>query len=208
MNDEQEPKKLTRKQQVFISEYLKCFNATEAAKRAGYSEATAYAIGWENLRKPEIKAGIDARLDEVHMSANEALKLTADLARVDIGVFFKIVDEWVFNPLPTYEILDEKEVVDDTKDPPEKRISYRVRHVVLDMDKITDPRFSWMLKSFSDSHKFGLKIETHDRHAAIRDVLKTHGKFIDRTDITTGGEKIKGYIGWTPDEWNNDKAQE
>jgi DNA-binding transcriptional MerR regulator len=27
-------------------------------------------------------------------------------------------------------------------------------------------------------------------------------------DVTTGGEKIKGYIGWTPDEWNNDKAQE
>jgi phage terminase small subunit len=179
MSDEQEPKKLTRKQQVFISEYLKCFNATEAAKRAGYSEATAYAIGWENLRKPEIKEGIDARLDEVHMSANEALKLTADLARVDIGVFFKIVDEWVFHPLPTYEILDEKEVLDDTKEPPEKRVSYRVRHVVLDMDKITDPRYSWMLKSFSDSHKFGLKIETHDRHAAIRDVLKTHGKIKD-----------------------------
>ena len=177
--EENHKKPLTKKQRVFIDEYLKCFNATEAARRAGYSDATAYAIGWENLRKPEIKAEIDARLDEVHMSANEALKLTADLARIDIGVFFKVVDEWMFNPLPTYEILDEKEVIDDTKEPPEKRTSYRVRHVVLDVDKVQDPRYSWMLKSFSDSHKFGMKIETHDRHAAIRDVLKVHGKVRD-----------------------------
>lgn len=30
-------------------------NATEAAKRAGYSEKTAYSIGTENLKKPEIQ---------------------------------------------------------------------------------------------------------------------------------------------------------
>ena len=27
-------------------------------------------------------------------------------------------------------------------------------------------------------------------------------------DVTTGGEKIKGYIGWTPDEWNKDEQKE
>lgn len=30
-------------------------NATQAAIRAGYSEKTAYSIGDENLKKPEIK---------------------------------------------------------------------------------------------------------------------------------------------------------
>lgn len=178
MSDEA-PKKLTSKQQVFVSEYLRCFNATAAAIAAGYSEKTAYSIGSENLKKPEVMASIQERMSEIHMSADEALKLQSDLAHVDVGFFFKIVDEWMFYPLPSYEILDEKEVIDDTKDPPEKRISYRVRHVALDMDKVSDPRYSWMIKSFSDSSKFGLKIETYDRQAAIANVLKVHGKFKD-----------------------------
>jgi phage terminase small subunit len=184
----EEVKPLTRKQQVFVDEYLQCFNAAEAARRAGYSERSAYSQGWENLRKPEIKAEIDRRLDEVHMSADEALKLLADIGHSDQGVFWKIVDEWVFNPLPEYEILAEEEVIDDTKDPPEKRISYRVRHAVLDMDKIIDPRYSWMIKSFSNSRKFGLKIETHDKHAAIRDVLKIAGRYTDKTETEHKGQ--------------------
>ena len=82
MSDE---KKLTAKQQVFVSEYLKCFNAAEAARRAGYSEKTARSVGLETLTKPYIKSQIDARLSEIHMSADEALKLLADMGRGDIG---------------------------------------------------------------------------------------------------------------------------
>lgn len=186
-----ESPKLTKKQQVFIDEYLKCFNATQAALVAGYSEKTAYSIGWENLRKPEIKAEIDARLDEVHMSANEALKLQADVARGDIGVFFKIIDEWMFNPLPSYEILDEREVIDEEAVPPKKRISYRVRHVALDMDKVTDPRYSHLIKEFSDSRRSGLGIKLHDAQEARQTILKVAGKFTDKVDVTTNGESLK-----------------
>ena len=169
-------RKLTKRQQVFIDEYLKCFNASEAARRAGYSAHSARQTGSDLLNEAYISEQIQARLAEVHMSADEALKLQSDLAHVDVGFFFKIVDEWMFNPLPSYEILDEREVIDDTKDPPEKRINYRVRHVALDMDKVQDPRYSWMIKSFSDSSKFGLKIETYDRQTAIQNILKMHGK--------------------------------
>ena len=42
------------KQRAFCDYYLACGNATEAAIKAGYSEKTAYSIGAENLRKPEI----------------------------------------------------------------------------------------------------------------------------------------------------------
>lgn len=48
--------KLTGKQDRFCREYMTDYNATQAAIRAGYSEHTAYSIGHENLRKPEIKA--------------------------------------------------------------------------------------------------------------------------------------------------------
>ena len=56
--------KLTAKQQRFCDEYLIDLNATQAAIRAGYSEKTAYSIGNENLRKPELKEYIDKRLAE------------------------------------------------------------------------------------------------------------------------------------------------
>ena len=49
---------LTEKQKIFCREYIYDWNATRAAKAAGYSEDTAGAIGWENLKKPEIQAYI------------------------------------------------------------------------------------------------------------------------------------------------------
>lgn len=46
---------LTEKQKRFCDEFLIDFNATRAAEAAGYSKKTAYAIGSENLKKPEIQ---------------------------------------------------------------------------------------------------------------------------------------------------------
>lgn len=55
---------MTAKMQRFCDEYLIDLNATQAAIRAGYSEKTAYSIGQENLKKPEIKNYIDQRMAE------------------------------------------------------------------------------------------------------------------------------------------------
>ncbi len=52
--------KLTAKQDSFVSEYLVDLNATQAAKRAGYSKRTGQRIGSENLSKPLIAAAIAA----------------------------------------------------------------------------------------------------------------------------------------------------
>lgn len=83
---------LTPKQQVFVDEYLKSFNATRAAKAAGYSEHTAAQIGAENLIKPQIKAAIDQRLTESAMSANEVLMRLAKQARGSMADYVKIID--------------------------------------------------------------------------------------------------------------------
>jgi len=56
---------LTAKQQRFVEEYLVDMNATQAAIRAGYSAKTAYSIGEENLRKPEIAAAVAKRQAQV-----------------------------------------------------------------------------------------------------------------------------------------------
>lgn len=78
--------KLTPKQRKFIDEYFACgMNATEAAKRAGYSEDTAYSIGWENLRKPEIQAEIERLFQENTLSAKEVLARLSEQGRADMA---------------------------------------------------------------------------------------------------------------------------
>ena len=67
---------MTDKQKRFCDEYLVDYNATQAAVRAGYSAKTAYSIGTENLKKPELKNYIDQRIEELRSER------TADAAEV------------------------------------------------------------------------------------------------------------------------------
>lgn len=83
-------RKLTDKQQVFINEYLKTWNATEAARRAGYSEKTARQMGAENLSKPYISAEIAKRIQEQTMRADEALVRLSKQARSSFADITKI----------------------------------------------------------------------------------------------------------------------
>ena len=46
---------LNERQKAFCEYYAACFNATEAAKKAGYSPKTARSTGAENLTKPDIQ---------------------------------------------------------------------------------------------------------------------------------------------------------
>lgn len=57
-------KKLNKKQQLFVDEYLIDLNATQAAIRAGYSVDSARDIGCENLTKPNIQEAIARAMAE------------------------------------------------------------------------------------------------------------------------------------------------
>ena len=57
---------MNTRQKKFCDEYLIDCNATQAAIRAGYSPKTAYSIGEENLKKPELKAYIEQQLERIH----------------------------------------------------------------------------------------------------------------------------------------------
>ena len=76
---------MTPKQKRFCDEYLIDLNATQSAIRAGYSAKTAYAIGNENLSKPEIRAYIDERLAEMQSqkiaSAEEVMQYLTSVLR-------------------------------------------------------------------------------------------------------------------------------
>lgn len=70
------PKGLTEKQKAFCREYIYDWNASRAARAAGYSEDTAGAIGAENLEKPQIQAYID--------EIQKNLEKTAGISRMRI----------------------------------------------------------------------------------------------------------------------------
>lgn len=71
---------LTGKQKRFCEEYVIDLNATQAAIRAGYSEATAHSIGSENLTKPEVK--------------DYVIKLQASISNKNGDLAQRVIDEF------------------------------------------------------------------------------------------------------------------
>jgi phage terminase small subunit len=66
--------RLSEKQQRFCEEYLLDLNATQAAIRAGYSEASSRQIGSENLSKPDIQE----YLTQLQRERSQRVALDAD----------------------------------------------------------------------------------------------------------------------------------
>lgn len=83
-------KKLTKKQQLFVDEYLIDLNATQAAIRAGYSVNSARDIGCENLTKPNIQQAIAEQMAErsKRIGVNQD-RVVSELAKI---AFVKITD--------------------------------------------------------------------------------------------------------------------
>ena len=67
---------LTPKQQAFADYYIECGNATEAAKRAGYSENNVGENAAKTLKNPNVSAYISERMEE------QARKRVADANEV------------------------------------------------------------------------------------------------------------------------------
>lgn len=85
---------LTPKQEAFCNEYLVDLNASGAARRAGYSEDTAYSIGWENLRKPDIQARIAELRDQMGKGFNVTReRIIQELALIAFGDTKNLFDE-------------------------------------------------------------------------------------------------------------------
>lgn len=154
---------LTDKQRAFVVEYLVDLNATAAAKRAGYSPESARVIGPENLTKPDIRAAVDAHLEERAMGAGEALARLADMARASIGDFVVI--------------RDGKAVIDLSQ--ADRLPMHLIRRL-----KITEQRYSDTVESVKT------ELELHDPKDALVQLLKISGAYTDKIDITTGGEKL------------------
>lgn len=165
----EEKPKLNKAQEVFVSEYLSCFNATEAYSRA-YPKAkrsTAGANGHELLKKTEIQDEITKRLAHVHMSADEAIKRLADMARGDVTEF-----------ITPFGAVDLEAVKTAGKGHLIKKIKQRT---ITKIGKKEDD---------GDTETHDTEIELYDAQAAIDKILKVHGRYLDRVDVTSDGDAL------------------
>jgi phage terminase small subunit len=82
---------LTEKQRLFCFYYIRNFNATMAAIRAGYSTESAGVIGYENLTKPQIKAEINRlkliRAESLNVTPDDIIERYMKIAFADMTDF-------------------------------------------------------------------------------------------------------------------------
>jgi phage terminase small subunit len=161
-------KKLTSKQEVFVAEYLKDLNATQAAIRAGYSKKTAESIGAENLRKPQIQSKIQEamakRSERTQVDQDNVIK---ELAKVAFSNMCDVAD-WG----PEIGIrLHESDSISDTARGAVQKIKRR-------LSKDNDGNYS------VDS----LEIQLHDKLKAL-EMLGRHLGMFDGSGSSTGNSE-------------------
>ena len=160
---------MNNKQKIFVEEYVKCWNAAEAARRAGYSKKIDKQYGYTLLNKPYIKEAVQQRIDEIKMSADEALILLAKQARGDLGEF---MDAGTL-------MLDIRSAKDKGQTAIIKKLKQRT---VTKLGKN---------ETDEDVEIHDLEIELYDAQSALDKILKAHGMFINKVDLTTNGDKLE-----------------
>ena len=173
---------LTTKRRVFVEEYLRCWNATEAAIAAGYSERTARQQGSYLLSKVDIQAEIRKRIDEKAMTADEVLVRLADMARGDMGDFLDISSM-------SFQV--------DLSEAQEKGLTKLIK-------KVKQRTTTTLSKDGVETETSDIEIELYDAHAALVDIGRYHKMFTEKVDVTNSGE-IKviieyadGQVGFAP----------
>jgi phage terminase small subunit len=227
-----EQKELTVKERRFVEEYCVKFNKTKAAIKAGYSKKTAKEIGYKLFTKVHIKAAVNARLQELSISAAETTKLISDIAKSDINEFYDVVEVEELSQIekPLIEIIYELEQEVDFEEEFAKRagladeaLKSHLSHqqsrklkilrlqmelereplakrkvagppvkrkiAELNMVKLVQAKEKGRIKSITPS-QFGTKVELYPADAALRDMAKIHGLFIEKIDHTTGGKSF------------------
>lgn len=156
-----ETRPLTHKQKRFCEYYIRSWNATEAARKAGYSGSyhTLGVTGHTNLKKPKIKEYIQKRMDELTMGTDEILQRLTAMGRATVEPF---VDEDSISVTLTAESEEAKQALGLVK----KIKQYETR-----------------TEDGNVSRRF--ELELHDAKDAIIQLAKIRGMYIDRIDHTS-----------------------
>lgn len=158
---------LTNRQRVFVEEYLTCWNASEASRRAGY-KGKSNVVSARLLANVSIQELVRQRLSEKAMSSDEVLTRLAEHARGDMGDFIDIESMSFRLNLQKAKELGLTRLIKKVKD-----------RVVMTSNKDGEE---------TETHV--LEIELYDAKSALDTLAKYHGLIIDRSDVTSGGEKL------------------
>jgi phage terminase, large subunit, PBSX family len=165
MSDEQELKPLSDKHRRVMDAYLLCWKKGDAYREV-YGPKGDSGAATKLFKDPNFAAHLSARLDEVHLSADEALKLLADIARGDLGDFLKITKDG-------FE-LDLKKAKEKT------RLIKRIKNKTT---KINGPRI--------DREIHTEEIELYSALDALDKVLRVHGRYNDTLNLNTSGATVQ-----------------
>lgn len=103
---------LTEKQRLFCMFYVRCFNATKAAIKAGYNKNTAMEQGYQLLQKTSVRNEIqrlkENRLNRELLDESDIFQKYMDIAFADVTDFveFGQDEEYVIGPYGVVEIKD------------------------------------------------------------------------------------------------------
>jgi phage terminase small subunit len=164
---------LTGKQRAFINAYLgeAKFNATEAARIAGYKgdDVTLAAVGYENLRKPQIEAEVRARFNEATMSANEVL---ARLTEIASGRITDFLDEDGAFSLKVTKQRGKEHLLKKLK----------IKRTAKKVDSIESGREDERETLETSLVHEDVELEMYSAHEALRDLGKFHKLFAERIE--------------------------
>lgn len=127
------------------------------------------------------RRAVEAAQRRIRRAAPGAADRLVEQVDADLSAFFKVIERWTTEPLPSQEIVDERDVEIEENGKAKTRHEYRVRATVIDLAKLSEPRYSRMVKTFTDSPKSGVKLELHDALKAAESVL-------DRADRATASK--------------------
>lgn len=189
--DDAPKRDLTAKQKRFVEEYLIDLNATQAAIRAGYSEDTAYSIGSENLKKPEVQQAIS----EAQAARSERTGITADrvlqeLAKVGFANASDVVNwgtkEVAFGYDDDGRRLSAEDIGNAVK------VEYVPAPFVEPIDRDALPENIRAAVSEVKLTRDGFAIKMHDKVGALEKIGRHLGMFKDKVELTgKDGDPIK-----------------
>lgn len=180
---EETPKQLTGKQLLFANYYIgeARQNATKAAILAGYSKKTAYSIGSENLRKPEISAYIEVRQKDLILSATTVLTRLTEIANGKVTDF-----------LDADKKFDLEKAKNEGKDGNLKKLKIK-RTIKEKKTEVRDDMRGFLaddeaeaIETESEIIYEEVEFELYSAHEALRDLGKHHKLFTE--NINHGGE--------------------
>lgn len=153
---------------------MRDLNATQAALRSGYSPKTAYSIGSENLKKPEI---IEALRNEAISAEEDLIRLT-DIARGNITDLMDVTPSGFSIELMTKDENGQLVVK------PQAKLIKKIKQKVTTILGKTE--------SADDKEIVETELELYSALEALTTLGKYHKLFVDRTEITgKDGEALK-----------------